>query len=77
MYKINPCPMCGSSVELDSTCESEYHGYAYQNKYIRCLDLFDAHCDMEMSITADFMFISNNTDELLVELWNKLLPNSK
>lgn len=69
--KLLPCPICGSSAELDATSSSECYGYAWQTLFIECTKVNDDKCLMDMSIHADFWNIKNAQD-VLIEAWNKL-----
>jgi hypothetical protein len=70
--KINPCPMCGSTANLDSTGTSECYGKSWQTLSIECTKNLDEHCGMEMSLQADFYYTKENSETTLIEAWNKL-----
>lgn len=68
--EILPCPMCGSSAEIDSTSVIEtYHDW--QHLYICCNKEKDEHCGMELTLNADFWDIRNASDQL-IKCWNGL-----
>lgn len=52
--KINNCPMCGSLAEEYYSGVIECYGHAWQTVGIQCRDDFNQHCDMAVSINADF-----------------------
>ena len=56
-YDINDCPMCGNPVELDGGSATECYGWAWQTLYIRCTDIKDKNCNMELNLTADMNYI--------------------
>lgn len=65
--------MCASTAYLDSTSASECYGYAWQTLYVTCNDDFKKHCDMNISIGADFSLIDSKiATETLINMWNKL-----
>ncbi len=71
MKEILPCPMCGSKANLDATGTSECYGKDWQTLYIECSKEKDEHCGMELSLLADFWNIGNS-NQVLIEAWNKL-----
>ena len=68
---ILPCPMCGSSANLDYTGVLESYGKDWQAVYIQCNKEKDEHCGMDLSLSADFWNI-RNAEEQLINCWNGL-----
>lgn len=73
---IKPCPMCGSEAEVFATGASEYYGWAVQTYGVRCKDEQHQHCDMEVSIIADFSYVEMH-DDILIDMWNKVAENKR
>jgi hypothetical protein len=71
-----PCPQCGSEAEIYSTGTMECYGWAWQNYGVRCKDTKGQHCDMEISMQADF-FHFNIDDGYWEEIWNNLPVRAK
>lgn len=68
---INPCPMCGSPAELNSTAAAECYGHAWQTLSVECTDVTGQYCGMSLDLSADFSDINSFQDEL-IETWNKI-----
>lgn len=71
---ILPCSMCGSPAKIDFTGTSECYGHAWQTVTIECTNERDQHCDMNLSLQADFWNI-RNSEEMLTNCWNGLDRN--
>jgi hypothetical protein len=69
---LNPCPMCGSPVEIDATGSSECYGYTWQTAYIECTQKNDEHCGMRLELHADMWYTSDDSWEALQECWNTI-----
>jgi hypothetical protein len=70
MSELNPCPMCGSPVEIDSGGCSEAYGFAWQTMEIRCTDSKGLHCGMVLSLSADMYYVKGSWSKF-IEFWNK------
>ena len=66
--ELNPCPMCKSPVEMDSSAAAEYHGHAWQSITIECTN---KDCNMSIEHYADHEYF-NNSWHNLIEHWNKI-----
>ncbi|NCQ50306.1 hypothetical protein GW796_00090 [archaeon] len=69
--EINLCPMCGSRAEVFATGAAECYGYAWQSYGVECKDEFHKHCDMNLSISADFFNLDVHNDTL-IDMWNSI-----
>ncbi len=68
---LNPCPQCGSPAEIFATGTLECYGWAWQHYGVKCTDVNDRHCGMEISIQADFFYFDLH-DGKMEEIWNNL-----
>ena len=66
-----PCPQCDSEAEIFSTITMECYGWDWQTYGVRCKDTNGKHCDMEISIHADFYYVDVH-DGYWEEVWNNL-----
>lgn len=71
MTEILNCPMCNSPAEVFATGTSECYGYAWQIYGVRCTSKNDPHCDMDVTVVADFSYVEVH-DDTVIELWNKV-----
>ena len=61
--------MCDSEAEVFATGASECYGHAWQTYGVRCTAVNDRHCDMEVSMSADFSYLDVH-DDTVIQLWN-------
>lgn len=64
--------MCSSPAEVFATGASECYGKAWQTYGVRCTAVNDKHCDMEVSMIADFSFLDIHDGDV-IEIWNKVV----
>lgn len=76
MKPLLPCPQCDSEAEIFSTGTSECYGWAWQTYGVRCKDDHKKHCNMEISMTADFFYVELH-DGHWEEIWNNLPTRAK
>ena len=68
--------MCGSDAEVFATGTSECYGWAWQTYGVRCKDNANQHCDMEVSIDADFYHLDVH-DDTVINFWNTVAALEK
>jgi hypothetical protein len=68
--------MCGSDAEVFATGTSECYGWAWQTYGVCCKDDNKQHCDMEVSVVADYSYLDMH-DATVIELWNAVVALKK
>ena len=71
MTDLLPCPMCKSPAKIEFSAASECYGHAWQDITIECNQENDKHCNMNLSLQADFWNILN-AEDMLTTCWNGL-----
>lgn len=71
--KLNPCPMCGSEVEIDHSGVLECYGWDWQTITVECKDTKGKKCEMNLSLSADYFYVDGiKAEDKMIELWNSL-----
>ena len=68
---IKPCPMCGSSAEMDCTAAIECYGRDWQTLCIECTKENDPKCWMSLSLNYDAFYVNDSITKL-ISCWNSL-----
>jgi hypothetical protein len=63
--------MCGSPAKIEFGGGSECYGHLWQDIMIECTNEKDTHCNMNLSLQADFWNILN-AEDMLTMCWNGL-----
>jgi len=69
--ELNNCPVCDSTVSIDSSGAAEIHGYAWQDLAITCDNI---RCWAGLTFSSDWFYLKEgiNREEVLINTWNTL-----